>query len=312
MHAMDMEVSRLIIKSDRGKGMIPSIITDQVSQDLETALKIITKKGYRNVELHNVFSKSIEACDDIEIKRIKELIHKYDVKVTNIASTVFFLCPLYPKDEVTLFNPEFYTISGTLNNHLEFLKRACHIAHELDCLRIRIFPFRWPDNCKGPYGTKEDKRRILENIKKAVKIAEAYNVVLVLENCPYSHLPKGEMTLEIIQEINNPHLKLLWDPANSYRAIRTNVPKPYLRLNLLSELNKIYPYIEHIHIKDYHYDNSFEKPFIHKPILDGDIDYRKLINELKRNGYKNVISLEPEVNYDDTLICMDRLINIIQ
>ena len=229
-----------------------SIITDQINQDFETALQIIHEHGYKYIEIHNVFSKSIEECNDKEVKKIKELVQRYEVKVTNIASTIFFLCPLYENDQVTLFNPEFYSIKGNVHTHLRYLENACKIALELDCKRIRVFPFRWPDNRKPPFGTKEDMEIILNNLLLAEKIARNYGITLVLENCPYSHLPKGKMTLQLVQQINSPYLKLLWDPANSYRAFKQNVPLEYLGITLIEELKEVYPYIDHIHVKDYH------------------------------------------------------------
>ena len=146
-----------------------SIITDQINQDFETALQIIHEHGYKYIEIHNVFSKSIEECNDKEVKKIKELVQRYEVKVTNIASTIFFLCPLYENDQVTLFNPEFYSIKGNVHTHLRYLENACKIALELDCKRIRVFPFRWPDNRKPPFGTKEDIEIILKNLMLAKK-----------------------------------------------------------------------------------------------------------------------------------------------
>ena len=287
--------------------MKPSIITDQINQDLETALQIIKEKGYRYVELHNVFGKTIEKCTQEEVFKIKALLEEYDMKVTNISSTVFFLCPLYKDDKVTLFNPEFYTIEGNVQEHLKYLENACIIAEELDCPRIRIFPFRWPDNRKGPFGTSEDKKNIEMNLKKAVEIAEKHNITLVLENCPYSHLPKGKMTLQIVQAINNDHLKLLWDPANSYRAIKQNVPEEYLNISLEEELKLIYPYIDHMHIKDYHYNEGNTKLFLHKAIYEGDIDFNTIIEYLSQQKYQGALSLEPEVDYENALVCMERL-----
>ena len=283
-----------------------SIISDQVSQDLEEALKIIVKEGYEYVELHNVFGHSIETCTKEEVEIIKHLLDQYHVKVSNIASTLFFLCPLYQGDEVSLFNPGFYSIQGDLEYHLKVLEHACWIANELDCPKIRIFPFRWPDNRKGPYGTKQDFEKIIENIKKALDISKKYHVTLMLENCPYSHLPKGKMTLQVVQAINDPYLKLLWDPANSYRAIRENVPKEYMDWSLEEELLHIYPYLGHIHLKNYHYVSGLVKPFVHVPLLNGDIDYKTLVKSIQETC-DCILSLEPEVDKKGTLLSMQCL-----
>lgn len=283
-----------------------SIISDQVSQDLEEALKIIVKEGYEYVELHNVFGHSIETCTKEEVEIIKHLLDQYHVKVSNIASTLFFLCPLYQGDEVSLFNPGFYSIQGDLKYHLKVLEHACWIANELDCPKIRVFPFRWPDNRKGPYGTKQDFEKIIENIKKALDISKKYHVTLMLENCPYSHLPKGKMTLQVVQAINDPYLKLLWDPANSYRAIRENVPKEYMDWSLEEELLHIYPYLGHIHLKNYHYVSGLVKPFVHVPLLNGDIDYKTLVKSIQETC-DCILSLEPEVDKKGALLSMQCL-----
>lgn len=287
--------------------MALSMITDQVHPNLETALSIIAKEGYTHVEFHNVFGHSIEQCTDQEIDVIKKALKKNSMHVSNIASTVFFLCPLYETDTVSLFNDTFYSIRGDIHTHLDYLERACQIARKLDCPRVRVFPFRWPDNRKPPYGTPEDLAQILFYMKKAEVIARKHKIILAVENCPYSHLPKGQMTLALVQKINSPYVRLLWDPANSYRAIRDNVPQPYRTWSLLEECKNLGPYIEHIHIKDYHYDPSFPKPFIHKPFGEGDIDYDVLLDCLKEQHVKAHLSLEPEVSFEQAVVCMRRL-----
>lgn len=291
--------------------MYKSIITDQVDQDIEKALPIICNQGYSYIELHNVYGKSIEQLSNQEVLSLKRLIDHHGLQVSNIASTVFFLCPLYNEDQVSLFDQTFYSITGSVKEHLQYLQRACKIASKLSCQTIRIFPFRWPDNRKGPYGTNEDIKQIVDYLKLAADIAKANDVCLVLENCPYSHLPKGKMTLNVIKQIDSPNLRLLWDPANSYRAIKENVPQDYLQDDLNEELKQIYPYIRHIHIKDYHYDPSFQKPFLHKTVGDGDIDYEVLFSLLKTFGYDKAISLEPEVSFEQTLASMKYIDSII-
>lgn len=284
-----------------------SVISDQISLHEEEAFRTIQKEGYKEVELHDVFGHSIEECTADEVKQLKTLLNKYGLRVSNLASTIFFLCPLYPGDQVSLFNPTFYSIEGNIKRHLQYLKNACQIAKELDCPTIRIFPFRWPDNRKGPFGTKKDLDQICQNISKALEIAKQEDRILVLENCPYSHLPKGQMTLEVVRRLKDPHLQLLWDPANSYRAIRENVPQIYQGWSLEQELEALYPYIGHIHLKDYHYDVGFPKPFLHKALGDGDIQYDALLSKLREKGYAQSLSLEPEVYLDLTLLSMRRL-----
>ena len=102
-------------------------------------------------------------------------------------------------------------------------------------------------------------------------------------------------------------MRLLWDPANSFRAVKENVPKDYLLFSLMDELRYIYPQIGHIHIKDYHYDPSQQKPFVHKELFDGDIPYDQILTYLHNRGYDKVLSLEAEVPFQETISSMDKL-----
>lgn len=281
-----------------------SVITDQVDQDIEKALPLIQAHGYSYVELHNVFGKTIETIDKDECACLKTLLQKYQLKVSCIASTVFFLCPLYPNDVVSSFDPTFKAVTGNLDTHLSYLLKACRIAKTLDCDVVRVFPFRFPDNRRPPYGTVEDVSQILRAMSRALQIAQAEDVTLVLENCPHSHLPKGFMTAEIVQFINNPHLQLLWDPGNSYRAIRENLPQPEIR-SIYDEWDEIKSYVRHVHIKDYHYDPHFEKPYRHVPLGQGDLNYKVLMNKMRDFPY--CVSLEAEVDQAGTLASMQVL-----
>lgn len=83
---------------------------------------------------------------------------------------------------------------------------------------VRSFPFRAPDNRKSPFGTPADYKKIVANMRRLAQVGEQEGVVFAVENCPYSHLPKGEMTLKLIKEVDSPYIRLLWDPANSYRT----------------------------------------------------------------------------------------------
>lgn len=285
-----------------------SIISDQVDEDFEIACKIISEQGYKEIEIHNVFNKSIEQCSIEEAYQIKKIIDTYGLKVSNIATTVFFLCPLKEHYTVSLFNPEFYCIEGDVNTHLAYLQQACEIANILDCQTIRVFPFRFPDNEEVVMvGNDEDLALIANNLKQACEVVAPYGKTIVLENCPYSHCPKGEMTNELYRRVNHPNMKLLWDPANSYRAMIEKVPSQYLGLSLEEEFALVKEKIGHIHFKNYEYQEGLIKPFVHKSLTEGDIDYTKIVTLCTTLGNEVCLSLEPEVNYDECIKSMKQL-----
>lgn len=288
-----------------------AIISDQINQNLRKACVEIKKQGYHYVELHNVFGKSIEECSEAECNEIKEILDENGLEVINIASTVFFLCPLYENYRVSLFNDEFHAIKGDVKYHLAMLHNACRIAKRLNCQTIRIFPFRFPDNEEiEVVGTKADQKVIVEYFKKAVEVASVYDRTLVVENCPYSHCPKGKMTYDIVKAVNDEHLKMLWDPANSYRAEKHRVPSDYENLSMIDEYMLIKDEIRHVHLKNYEYDETQLKPFVHKGLLKGDIDYVNLFDVMSE--YSHYFSLEPEVDVEEAIASMQDLKKVME
>jgi sugar phosphate isomerase/epimerase len=288
-----------------------SIISDQVDQNYNIAFSKIKELGLEYVELHNINNKSIEEINHEELVELKKSLSKYNLKVSNLSSTIFFLTKLFDDYEVSLFSDEFKVFKGTIDDHLKQIDRVCFIANQLDCENVRVFPFRYPDNLKVEDFDKVNKK-VISIMKKAAVIAAKYNVVLVLENCPYSHMPKATMTNEIVDAVNSDHLKLLYDIANSYRAEKNQVPTKYLEISLLEELMNVRKNIKHVHLKDYHYDENFDgKPFIHKAVLEGDIDTTALISYLYMTNYQGYISLEPEVDYENTVKSIKNVINLV-
>ena len=289
-----------------------SVISDQISSSFEEAFQTAADYGYEYVELHNAWNKTIEELNASETAEIKRLLKNYHLSVSNIASTVFFVCPLYERDHVTGFNDSFHVIEGGIEEHLKYLERACQIANELESPNIRLFPFRFPDNRKPPFGDVQDAQHIKAAFLKASDIAQPYGVKLAVENCPYSHLPKGEMTLELIRRVNRDNVKLLYDPANSYRAVKENVPRQYAGWELLYETSQVVSETRHMHVKDYHYDPSVQpKPFLHVVTGTGDIDYPGIFGIMKAHGCACACSLEPEVTAEGALQSTDWLREIL-
>lgn len=317
----------IILNWKRGNNMHKSIITDQLSMDLEEALLIAQKYNYDYVEIHSLWGKTVEDLDENQVKKSKELLTKYDMKVSCIGSTIFFICPLYDDYKISNFNSNFLVSEGNFNQHLDKLRNAIKIASLLDTKVIRIFPFRAPVN-KESIGTDKDLDLIIEKLTIATKMVEGTDLILALENCPHSYLPKGTMTKKVIDKINSNNLKLLWDPANSFRAPVDTIPAQYKNIDLIDELEQIKDQIIHVHLKDYIKNSNIAnkanasspvqccsistKEFEHIAMGRGSINYRSLLEKLLATGYLNALSLEPEVDYGDSLESMKYLTSMLE
>ncbi|PWJ89005.1 sugar phosphate isomerase/epimerase [Oceanotoga teriensis] len=287
--------------------MKKSIITDQVDMDFEKALKIIKKYNYKNVEIHSLWNKTIENITIEEAYNIKKLLGFYDLNLICLSTTLFLMCPLYENYNISDFGNKFLTFKGNIKEHFQKMEYVIKIANILNTDKIRIFPFRAP-NDKEIIGDDED----FSNIKKYFKqLSEKYkheNITFILENCPHSYLPNSYMTGKLLNDLNVDNIKLLWDPGNSFRANYDRIPKKYIKNNLFNEIENNIKNIYHIHLKDY---KKNQNEFEHEIFLEGDIDYNNIINKLKEYNYDYSLSLESEVNFEKTIKSMNNLNKII-
>ena len=281
-----------------------SIITDQLNQDFEKACAIARHHGFDFVEIHSLWGKTIEDLNSTEVKKVKEILTKYQLRVSNLASTIFFMAKLYPNDTISSFSDTFYTVKGKTKDHLEAAKRALDIAVELDCPSIRAFPFRAPDN-RLIIGVLDDQREIIDNFSRLIPLAKNAKKRILIENCPHTHLPRGEMTNFVVKTIDSPWLGLLWDPANSVRADQKRLATMYRKLTILEEMELVAPLVGHIHVKDYKYVEGLVKPYQHVAIGKGDLPYPQIVEYIKKTQHPAMFSLEPEVDDIETLVSID-------
>ena len=290
--------------------MSVSIITDQLNQDFDKACAIARHHGFDFIEIHSLWGKTIEDLSSTEVKKVKEVLNKYQLRVSNLATTIFFMAKLYPNDTISSFSDAFYTVKGKTKDHLEAAKRALDIAVELDCPSIRAFPFRAPDN-RMIIGVLDDQREIIDNFSKLIPLAKNAKKRILIENCPHTHLPRGEMTNFVVKTIDSPWFGLLWDPANSVRADQKRLATIYRKLTILEEMQLVYPLVGHIHVKDYKYIEGLTKPYQHVAIGKGDLPYPQIVEFFKKSAHPAMFSLEPEVDDVETLVSIDYFKSLI-
>jgi len=264
--------------------------------DFEKAVHEIKKIGFEFIEIHSLWDKTVENLTDNEVKRVKKIIKKYDIKISCLSTTLFLMCPLYKNvDDLEKFSTEFLVYEGDYNKHLNGLRKCIEFSKIFDTKYLRIFPFRKEKDVNKPYETIIND--ISEKLNTPVKIAKGANKTLVVENCPHTYLPRGLMTYKMVKKVGENSLRLLWDVGNSFKALRLCLPDRY-SANVFAEYEKIKDKIDYCHFKDY---KKEAEVYTHSIYGEGSIDFIKLIKMLRNSNYNKFISLEPEVSYDDAL-----------
>lgn len=235
------------------------IITDEVSQDIFKAAEFAKRHGLDALEIRSVNDHSPYDLTDEDVANIKKAATKYGLEVVAISSP--------------LFKCEFNDKSAR-EVHIEGFKKCVKIAKELGATMIRGFDF-WANGV-----SLDDRAKAYEPI---IKICEDENITCVIEFDPSVHSSTAKLIAELVNKINHPNIKALFDPGNLPFADRNTPPYP-------DAYNQLMPNIKHIHIKD---PDLIDGKMDCVKVGDGKIvDFVGLFKRLIKDGYKGNVMLE--------------------
>ena len=283
--------------------MKKAIISDQISMDFEEALFRV-KDRFEYIEIHSLWNKTVEELDDTEIHEVEKLLKKYRMHVSCLSTTLFLMCPLYTDvDYLEKFSDKFLVFIGDIDDHVECLQKCIEMGERLNTEYIRIFPFRLEEKATKDFNVY--LRDMAEKLQTAVGIAEKGKKCLIIENCPHSYMPRGNMTFELARQINSDRVMLLYDIGNSFRSQNDQYPEEFKKDSLLDEYNKIKEKVTYFHFKDYMKNNN---GFQHAAFGEGDVGFTNLYEVIKMDDNDKVISLEPEVDAEGVEISIQNML----
>ena len=239
------------------------VFTDEVSQDLDRAVKMATRFSVDAVEIRSVWNKPVQHLNDAEVSRIRATLDAAGLRVCAIASPVF-KCEL--EDE------------PAHRDHLDYLRSCIHIAKALDIGIIRIFTF-WK---RGP--SQPVWERIKAKFRPAIPIAEEAGITLGLENEASTYCATAAETKRFVEEMDSPVLKVVWDPCNEVYADDGITPYP-------DAYRLVEPWVTHLHVKDAKRDPGAKEATI-MPVGEGVVDWKGQFRELLAKGYGGYACLE--------------------
>ncbi len=240
-----------------------AVFTDEVSQDVATALKLADRYHLDGVEIRSLWSKPVQHLSPEEVDRVEGLLDKHELKLAAVASPVF-KCELDSDAEH--------------RDHLEYLRDCCRIAKRLGTNIIRVFTF-WKRGPAGPVWGNIKRR-----FRPAIPIAEQEGMVLAIENEHSTYCATAAETQRLVEEVGSPAVRVVWDPCNEIHADDGETPYP-------DAYRRVESYTVHVHLKDGARDPSTGKAEV-TPLGDGTIDWKGQLVDLLRTGYEGYVSLE--------------------
>jgi len=169
----------------------------------------------------------------------------------------------------------FLTRDEDREKYLERLKETIDIAHKLDCKKLIT--------CTGNEVTgvnfKEQYDSVVKTLRKAAEIAQKEGITLVLEalNSPIDHpgyfLTSSKIGFDIVKEVNNPALRLLYDIYHMQVMGEDHVDAISNNISLIG----------HFHAAGVPGRNE---------IYSGEIDYPSIFSMIDNSGYDGYVGLE--------------------
>jgi L-ribulose-5-phosphate 3-epimerase len=256
-----------------------AVINDEITQDFGHACEVAARDfGMGWIELRSMWKKNICSLDEKEVAEAQQILKKYQLKVTDIASPLFKVdWPGAPKSkfsEAKSFNANF-----DLGQQDEVLERALAMAKAFQTDRVRCFDF-WRLEDQAPY-----RAAINDKLREAANKAAKNGIILVLENESACNTATGAEAAKVLSEVESPALLLNWDPGNAAASGEIPYPDGY---KLLPKER-----IGHCHCKDV---VKKGKKYEWAPMAGGLIDWAGQFRALKADGYRYAVSLETHWN----------------
>lgn len=254
-----------------------AVINDEIGQDFGHVCEIVSREfGMEWIELRGMWSKNILKLDSKEVGEARNILEKYKLRVTDIASPLFKVD--WPGAPQSKFSPkrDQFNADFTFDQQGEVLERSIELAKAFQTNRVRCFDFWRLDN-QAPY-----REAINAKLQEAANTAQKKGIILLLENEPSCNTATAAESAKILAAVTSPALMLNWDPGNAAEHDEIPYPDGY---NLLPK-NRI----GHCHCKD-----AKKKPdgkWGWAPMGGGTIDWPGQFAALKRDGYHFAVSLE--------------------
>lgn len=242
-----------------GANFIISGFSDEIDEQVTKQFAHLNKLGIAYFEPRGIDGANIADLDDGQVLELKQKMEQYGIKASSIGSPIGKI-----------------KITDDFEAHLKKLKRVIRTAKLLGTKYIRVFSFFMPQDADyAPY-----KAEVLRRMKAMTALAEAEGMILLHENEKEIYGDTAPRCLEIIEAVNSPALRCVFDPANFIQCGQDTYPAAF---DLLK------PYIVYMHIKDALPDGEVV------PAGYGAGNLEAILRALNDNGYNGFLSLEPHL-----------------
>lgn len=241
---------------------------DEISPDTTVQFEHLNFLGIEYFEPRGIDGKNISDLTLDEAHALKQKMDKYGIKVSSVGSPIG---KIFITDD---FEP-----------HLEKLDHTIKIAKILGTKYIRMFSFFIPE---GEEASKY-REKVINRLKMMTDLAIKRDVILLHENEKEIYGDIASRCVDVIESVNSPNLKAVFDPANFVQCGE----------NTIKAYDMLKDHIEYMHIKDALCDGTVV-PAGHGK---GNVEY--ILTKLSEKDYNGFLSLEPHLGSFEGLASLE-------
>jgi sugar phosphate isomerase/epimerase len=250
-------------------------ITDEFSPDLETALSAMCAAGLEGAELRMVAGKNIVDLTDEELDRAIGMVRGRGLEIVSIASPLLKCALPGAPDVEERFQKDMFAAAYGIEDQARIAARAFETAKRAGAKIVRVFSY-WrtvrPEACF---------ERIVAALAELAAGAAREGLTVCLENEHACNIGTGTELARVLEALEHPNLKAVWDPANALVAGENPFPEGYGKLAAGR--------IGHVHAKDC---RMVDGQPVWTPLGEAEVDWPGQMAALWRDGYRGWISLE--------------------
>jgi L-ribulose-5-phosphate 3-epimerase len=242
------------------------VTSDEIDEDLKTALTFLREFGLEYAEIRNLWGKYNTSQPIEKIREARALMDEYRVR-TSILSTGFFKVPLPAEN------------SAALDGEWKLLDSAFERATILGVKKLRTFAFTYKPGEKPEASAYP---RIYELVREAGRRARARGFQLAIENVGQSYVWSGAEAGGLLKAVKEDAVGLTWDPNNAAETGEQPFPGGYKQLDPTRIL--------HVHLRDWRHNKDGKVEWC--AVGEGEMDNLGQIRALRADGFKGTWTLE--------------------
>jgi len=242
--------------------MFFSGIADEAGEPIDVQVRAHKELGWKHIELRNVGGVNLTDLRDETFEEVADNVTSAGLAVSCFASQ---LC----------------NWSRPITKHFDIdrheLMRAIPRMQALGCKFIRIMSYPnagWPEDMW--------RDEVVARLRALAALAQEGGITLVHENCDGWAGKGPEESLLLLERVDSPNLKLLWDTGNPVAHGQ----------DVLAYYEAVRAHIVYVHIKDCVLKGG--KPHYTFP-GEGDGKVREVVGDLLERGYDGGFSIEPHL-----------------